>query len=182
MQSKRRNWSNTVPWIALLIAIYGASLSTIQWHDSRAEKARRLDVSLSFDAPIAKGVLQRGGLLLKATNPGYQVVTVTAAGLILPDGKICLMSVDSGEWQFPKRIAPGENSLILYTGQHLAYLCNSVASRGFNGTVTLIGFCVDGEDKFHKSVPLQFNIEDALKLARAQATSPKVRENQRHSQ
>ena len=56
MQSKRRNWSNTVPWIALAIGLYGATLSTVQWHDSRAEKARQLYVQLVFSSAIAKGV------------------------------------------------------------------------------------------------------------------------------
>jgi len=151
MQSKRRNWSNAVPWIALAIAIYGAGLSTYQWRDSRAEKARHLDVSLYLDAPIAKGKQFQRGLCLKVVNPGYQVVTVAGVGLILPDGSRKWFVRGSDNWQFPNSIAPGDNGWILLGGQDLATLCDSVASRAspitFNGTVPLIGFCQDGEGR-----------------------------------
>ena len=185
MQSKRRNWSKRVPWIAL-IALYGAVLSTYQLLDSRAEKARHLDVSLYFDAPIAKGVQYPKGLVFKAMNPGYREVTVAGVGLILPDGSRKWFVRGSDNWQFPNSIAPGDNGWILLGGHDLATICDYVAHRAFtitfNGTVPLIGFCQDGEGRVYESAPLQLNIEDALKLARAQATSPKVRENQRHSQ
>ena len=179
MESKRRDWSKAVPWIAffaLLIALYGAVLSTFQLLDSRAEKARRLDVSLSFDAPIAKGKQFQRGLHLTAVNPGYQVVTVDAAGLILPDGSRLWFSRLSADLEFPHRIAPGDNARKPWAGQDLATLCDSVALRTFtitsSGTVTLIGFYEDGEHRLHKSAPLPFNIEEARKLARAQATPP----------
>jgi len=182
MQSKLRNWSKRVPWIAL-IALYGAVLSTYQLLDSRAEKARHLDVSLYFDAPIAKGLQFQRGLCLKATNPGYQEVTVVAAGLLLPDGsRILVQNRPSSDWQVPLRIPPGENRSVLWVGQDLSTLCDRLVSRGFNGKVRLIGFFADGEDRSHKSTPLQFGIDEALKLVRAQATSPSVRENQWHSQ
>jgi len=168
-----RDWGKAVPWVALAIALYGAVLSTVQWRDSRAEKERRLDVSLAFGSPVAKGRQFPTGLEFKAENPGYQIVHVAAGGLFLPDGSILWFGRGTGDWQFPKDIGPGGNAGILWVSQDLATLCDSLIARGLNGTVTLTGFCQDGLGKFHKSEPLEFSIDDARKLARAQIEGAK---------
>jgi len=124
---------------------------------------------LSFASPVAKGEHFPTGLQFKAVNPGYQVLTVAAAGFVLPDGSRLWFGHGTGDWQFPKQIAPGENAGILWTGQDLITLCDALAARGFSEMVMLTAFCQDGIGEFHESDPLKFNTEDARKLARAQA-------------
>jgi hypothetical protein len=158
----------------LVVGLWGAVLSTFQLRDSHLQRARRLDVTLSFGAPVAKGVQLPTGLHFRAVNPGYQAVAVAAAGLFLPDGSRVWFGHGTGDWQFPKGVAPGENIGILFAGQDLTALCRDLGRRGFNGTISLVGFCEDGEGRLHRSIPLQFPIEDARKLARMQ-TSTEVR-------
>jgi hypothetical protein len=167
-----RNWGNAVPWFALVIAAYGAVLSTVQWRNSQAEKARRLEVTLAFGSPVAKGVLFPRGLQFKASNPGYQVVTVAAAGLFLPNGSRLWFGRGEGDWRFPKAIGPGENAGILWAGQDLVTLCDSLVAHGCSGPVTLVGFCQDGLGGFHTSEPLKFDVAEARKLAPASADTP----------
>ena len=176
-----------------VVAVVGVITSGVQCRDSRAEraeraaeraedradlaaaraelaaaKARQLDVSLSFVAPVAKGMQFPMGLNFRAVNPGHQIhtVTVAAAGLILPDGSPLWFGRGIGDWQFPKRIVPGENAGVHFAGKDLAQLCDALETRGFSGTGALIGFCEDGENRLHRSAPLQFNIDEALALAK----------------
>lgn len=167
---RSRDWGKAVPWVALAIALYGAVVSTLQWHDSQAEKARLLDVRLFFGAPIAKGVQRPMGLQVKASNPGYQPVVVTTAGVFFPDGDRFSVDRAKGGWEFPRSIAPGENTTVLLAGQSLEALCKSLLALGYRGTVTLVGFYEDALNTVHRSDPFDFRIEDALKLARSNVT------------
>ncbi len=165
MKRRRFDWSKAIPWglttLMLLLNIW-------QFVDRRAERARQLDVRLFFVAPVAKGVQLPMGLNFEAVNPGHQShgVTVAAAGLILPGGSSLWFGRGRGDWEFPKRIIPGENAATHFAGKDLAQLCDDLGSWGLNGTVGLIAFCEDGEHKLHKSAPLQFNIDEAQALAK----------------
>jgi hypothetical protein len=56
----RRHSGKAVPWVALAIATFSLFADLLQWRDTRAEKARRLDVSLSL------GAVLRGGTVVRA--------------------------------------------------------------------------------------------------------------------
>ena len=170
MKRKRRNWTAIAAWTALVIALYGAGLSTLQFYDSRAEKARRVEVSLVFGGTMAKGVIYQQALLIMVRNPGYQEVSIAGAGVLLPDGgQIYVLDPKA-----PSRVSPGDNLQGRWAGQDLVGLCDFIAAKGFNGTVTLIGFCEDGLGVLHKSAPLQFDVQGARRDALKQASSSKV--------
>ena len=175
MKTKRHDWTKSVPWIALIIAVYGAGLSTLQLHDSRAEKARRVEVSLIYGGVIAKGVIHQKALAVTVWNPSYQEVAIAAAGILLPDGgRIYVLDPKA-----PTRVPPGDNLQGRWAGQDLVRFCDIIAAKGFNGEVTLVGFCQDGLGAFHNSAPLQFNAEGARRDALTQANSPQL---QKHNQ
>ena len=167
---KRRNWSSFVPWIALVIAVYGAGLSTLQLYDSRTEKARRVEVSLIYGGVIAKGVIHQKALAVTVWNPSYQEVAIAAAGILLPDGgRIYVLDPKA-----PTRVPPGDNLQGRWAGQDLVRFCDVIAEQGFNGKVALIGFCQDGLGAFHNSAPLQFDVHGARRDAKAQPSSHQV--------
>jgi hypothetical protein len=158
--------------LTILIALCGLYL---QWHNG----ARRLDVKLLWGtAAYRGGAEQRVGLHLAAANPGHQPVRVTKAGIFLPDGPpipesspYCIIP-SSGNWEFPCYVDPDDNRVITLDGPRLTAFCEALVNGGRTGTVALVGFYVEGSDlesrRPHKSIPLQFDIGEALKLARAQ--------------
>jgi hypothetical protein len=132
-------------------------------------------VKLVFGRVAVKGGSQYlDGLHLMAINPGYQPVQVVTAGMYLLDG--APYPADSpypaypekGEWEFPCYIDPSNNRAVTLSGMKLRAFCDALEDAGRTGTIRLVGFYEDGTNKVHKSVPLQFNIDEALKLARAQ--------------
>jgi len=123
-----------------LAAVWGAALSTTNWLDRRAERARRLDVKLYFGALIAEAAPQPAGLLVEARNPGYQKVRVITAGVILPDGSDYYITGLEGPAKLPRDIDPTDHHVVLLAGHNLTNLCEELSRRGFAGTVDLVGF------------------------------------------
>lgn len=163
MPKRRRtiNWRKAERLAVALVAIWGAGLSTYQVVSQHAEKARRLKVEVSWDAP-ARGARQyRYGLKLVARNPGYQPVMLTAAGFLLPDGRL----YPCGQTDLPRRLEPGENTGVLLAGESLLPLCEALAADGSAATVTLIGIYEDALDVHHRSAPFPFDIARARQIA-----------------
>jgi hypothetical protein len=70
--------------VALIIAVYGALLSTYSVWASRQEKKREIKVQLVYGFlanPPSVGPLM---LILSALNTGHKTVTLTSMGLLLP--------------------------------------------------------------------------------------------------
>lgn len=164
-----RDWSRLAHYMIAAVALYGAVLSTITWLDQRAGKARQLDVSLFFGAPIFEGEQLPHCLQVKAANPGYQPVMLTTAGVFLPDG--VRYSADrattreTGDWSFPDRLEPGENTSLVLRAQSLAMLCDTLERRGFRGRVSLVGFYEDALGTIYHSEPFGFDTRVAREIA-----------------
>jgi hypothetical protein len=165
--------------LAALVAVYGAALSTVVYRTQReenalrrAEKARRLDVTLSF-APLRAGGEQfPPGLQLRAANPGDQPVILATGGVFLPNGQPVYTDVKTKGWHYPQSVAPGNNVTTYFNGDALEQLCELLVSRGFDGTVTLIGFYEDALGGLHTSKPLEFDIQKARTLVPLGSRSP----------
>jgi len=165
--------------LAALAAVYGAALSTVVYRSQReenalrrAEKARRLDVTLSFAPTRAGGEQFPPGLQLSAANPGDQPVVLATGGVFLPSGQPVYMDVNTKGWQYPQSVAPGDNVMTYLNGDSLARLCDLLVSRGFDGTVTLVGFYGDALGGLHPSKPLRFDIQKARTLVPLGSRSP----------
>lgn len=188
-QPKQRQTATTTrsvhDWWAragVVVAILGLLL---QWHASTAEQARqrkevarqleeqgrRLEVTLLFDVMFAPGGVQLPkALVIRAKNPPPQThdMWVNQAGVVFPNGSMLLAPKAPGDWQFPCLVRPGQSRSYLFSRQALQSICDFARSNGYGDTVDMVGFYVDGDDRVHKSKPLQFNIEEGLKLARSQ--------------
>jgi len=175
-------WGAAVKVAAVLtaaVALYGAGLSTLVYRDQReenalrrAEKARRLDVTLSFAPTRAGGEQFPPGLQLLAANPGDQPVVLTTGGVFLPNGQPVYTDVKTKGWHYPQSVTPGNNVITYFNGDGLEQLCDLLVSRGFDGTVTLIGFYGDALGGLHTSKPLQFDIQKARTLVPLGSRSP----------
>jgi hypothetical protein len=165
-------WARAIALVGVLVAV--GSLYW-QWQEGR----RQLDVKLVWGrADFRGGAEQREGLHLAAANPGHRPVRVTKAGIFLPDGPpfpesspYCIVP-SSGDWKFPCDVDPDDNRVITLDGPPLRAFCEALVKGGRAGTVTLVGFYVEGSDveshRPHTSKQLRFSIDEALKLARAQ--------------
>lgn len=163
-----RDWSRAIAWVALAVALYGALLSTVQWRESRAQRMRRLRVSLFVGTVRSGGVQHRKGLVLRAVNPGYEKVVATTAGVLLPDGWRVAFDHPEPNLSFPLTIEGGGNVYISAPAKALVQLCRAMLERGFTGKVVLTGYFEDGLGECHRSDPLLFDIDEALRLGRAQ--------------
>lgn len=166
-------------WWARGIAITGALIALGGLYLHWEEGTRRLDVKLIWGTSAYRGgAEQRAGLHLAAVNPGHQPVRLTKAGIFLLDGppfpedSAYHVIPSSGNWEFPCYVDPGDNRVVTLDGPHLLAFCEALINGGRTGTVTLVGFYVEGSDvesrRPRRSKPLQFNIDEALKLAHAQ--------------
>lgn len=165
-------WARAIGALGVLIA-----LGSLCWQWQQG--ARRLDVKLLWGhAAYRGGAEQRMGLHLAAANPGHQPVRVVKAGIFLPDGTPFPKSSpyfvipSSGNWEFPCYVDADDNRVITLDGPRLTAFCEALSRGGRSGTVSLVGFYVEGSDvesrRPRMSRPLQFDIDAALKLARAQ--------------
>lgn len=175
----QKEWKNLIPWVALGIAVYGAFLSTLKCSDRRAEKARELEVIMVWGRADMKGGMEhKNGLQLVAVNPGHQKARITKAGIfssnnsLLPYSLHYTVAPTNDDGGLPVYVEPDDNYVIALEGKDLKDLCDALSARGLTGTVTLVGFYIRGSDVLaenpFKSKPLQFNIDEALKLARDQ--------------
>lgn len=160
-QPKQRNWSNIAAWIALAFTIFNSVVLYIQWQDTRIEKTRRITVSLAFHDVVARGPIHPNALAIIIRNPGYQEVAVATMGVRLPDGSHFYLSAKNS----PSQIPPGSNFMGYYEKHDLIKLCDQIGARGFDGNVTLVGFCIDGLGAPHESTPLEFDFKAARGMA-----------------
>ena len=154
---------------AVIVAVYGAVLSTL--HEIRAFRDRklRLRVSLALVAtqPIPgnpsrvhtfippPGGPQARVLALKAENVGQRVVTLTALGLLPPNGDFFPLPVASNS-AFPRRLEPGESCHDSWPADEVA---RSLRAAGFRGNIPLGGCYTDGLNTRHSAKPLAFDID-----------------------
>ncbi len=176
MQTRQRGWTKAIPWI---IAGLSLLVNVAQWRDAKAERteraaardeemARKIDVNLLFPATVAdEEGLHAFGLVLEALNPSYQDMYVSGVGFRLPDGSIRLQYPTSGDPRPPCDLPKHRPLKVLVAGPELTALCEQLLRSGQNGTVTLVGFCIDGLNTTHTSEPLEFDIDEALALANA---------------
>jgi hypothetical protein len=143
--------------ITLLIAIYGALLSTYSVWTARQEHKREVKVELSYGLktnPIS-GVSPTL-LILSALNTGTKTVTLSSTGLILPRKKYLFFPRPESNVTFPYDLPEGKSCSIWIATEELA---NDLKREGYSGRIALKGYYRDAIGGYYKSKSVKFNIE-----------------------
>jgi len=143
--------------ITLMIAVYGAILSTFTIWDTRHEHKREIRVRLSYGFsthPLAHGLL----LINEALNTGRKTVTLSSMGLILPNKKFYTFLQPNSNVSFPYDLPEGKNCSVWIETKELA---ENLKNEGYSGEVKLIGYYGDAIGGRYKSEPFNFDINKA---------------------
>jgi hypothetical protein len=143
--------------ITLIIAVYGALLSTYSVWASKQEKKREIKVQLSYGFHTLLGE-PKPVLVISALNTGHKRVTLNSTGLILPskDKKYLMFLRPDGNVNFPYDLQEGQNCDVWITTEELA---QDLKQRGFSGKIGLKGYYRDAIDVEYTSKSLKFDIE-----------------------
>jgi hypothetical protein len=147
---------NVWEWaVTTVIAGYGAVLSTYNAVTSRRQNKHQIIVTVSY------GFVPRGPdlgdemLIIEAANQGHRSMTVTSAGLLLPDRRQLFYMGSSGTVGLPHHLTEG-TSCKQWTP--LAEIERELRKSGFTGQVNVRGFYLDALSNRHLSKPLKIDV------------------------
>jgi hypothetical protein len=127
--------------ITLVIAIYGAGLSTYILYKQR----RHISIAIQPDFHVyANGSISTQMVSIKAVNLGARDVKLTFPTIRLPNGKFLSFTNVSGMNEFSKRLADGDTASLSMSMQKLS---NSLKSTGLKGKVKIRPCCYDSAGK-----------------------------------
>jgi hypothetical protein len=124
--------------ITLIIAIYGALVSTYSVWASRQEKKREIKVQLSYGLLANPPSVGLKILIISALNTGQKRVTLTSMGLILPrkdENYLQFLRPDSNV-SFPHDLLEGKDCNVWVTTKEIA---EDLKREGYSGKISLKG-------------------------------------------
>ena len=145
--------------ITLLIASYGAIVSTYSVWNARKEHKREVKVKISFGF-LKQVTVSPPMLMLSAMNTGTKTVTLSSMGLILPakEKKYLYFMRPDSYVTFPHDLLEGKDVLVWITTKELAH---DLKQEGYSGTISLRGFYRDAIGNEYKSHAMKFDIDKA---------------------
>lgn len=150
---------NTVQVITVVVAVYGALLSTYVFATQLIEKRKRITVSLSMGFLTFGSRLSESQLLLQAANVGHRTVTLSAWCVRTPGDEQILMPVGNSQPSFPCELADGKAATCWLEAKEVARIRRE---KGNIGSVRLVGEVRDATGKRFKSKPITFRLTEWL--------------------
>ncbi len=156
--------------VTALVAVYGAGMSTwnfVQnWHDRKPRILVELApgyVALSQANPpqvmfwdASPGNPRPDHLILLAANAGHVTVTFGACSLLLPDGRNVMPLNAPRSFRYPHPLLEGQSCSTCVPIRDLA---RTLASKGVEGKVLLVGEFKDQIGRFYRSKPFEFDVD-----------------------
>jgi hypothetical protein len=140
--------------VTVLVALYGALLSTYNAYVARKQSRHQIDVKITFGWLTYGPNLSDDMVMVGASNPGHRAVTLTSVGFLLPDGRqLALMT--EGSKPLPHHLSEG-TSIQHWIPQH--ELIETLRKQRFSGPVKLRGFYNDAVGATHLSKPVSFKL------------------------
>ena len=147
--------------ITLVIASYGAILSTYSVWSKRKEQRREPKVSLRYGVRLNPILGHRSPprLIIRAVNSEKETVTLTSMGLILPrrDNNLFSPYVPNSDVSFPHDLLGGKNCDVWFETKELA---ENLKREGFSGKIKLKGYYGDAIGRMYKSKSINFDIDE----------------------
>ena len=160
---------NAMKWfeiLTLIIAGYGASLATYTAIADQRTKRRKVNVSLRNGFLTYGPEVSELQLFVEAVNSGARPVTITAIGILLPDGEQMYVPTLPGAARLPLELMEGQGCRV-WIG---AYDCAVELPRvGYSGTIKLRGFADDAMGHRQLSKPFNLNVDEWIRLSRRTA-------------
>jgi hypothetical protein len=147
--------------ITLVIASYGAILSTYSVWSKRKEQKRELKVLLRYGV-VSNSILSHRPstmLFICALNTGKKTVTLTSMGLILPrkDKNYFTFIRPDSNVSFPHDLLEGKSCDVWTETKKLA---ENLKQEGFSGKIKLKGYYGDAIGRRYKSKSINFDIDE----------------------
>ena len=147
--------------VAIIVAVYGAGLSTYNFYDKRRDRQPRLVLGYRpgfFE--LGGGQLSETTMNLEVSNIGSKPVKIVSHSnvqILLPNGKYFVPMED---WQsnmsFPCILSPGST---LTVWRDIRAFAQSLKKNGLSGKVKFRVICHDGAGRVHMGKRLPFDIE-----------------------
>jgi hypothetical protein len=118
----------------LVVAIYGAVLSTYNLRQARRKDRRQLTISLSTAMYTYPGGLGPRMVSITVTNAGQRPVISSLPATILPNGHQVILIAADGAGNFPKRLKDGESASMRISYRELA---DALSARGYRNRVNI---------------------------------------------
>jgi hypothetical protein len=157
--------------VAIILGLYGAILSTINYRQHRRELERHITVTARIGSlhsapgnpnPAVARINDAPGnpyanlVLLKAVNPGYRTVTISVAGFRLPNGSRQPLTQGAAAVGLPFEVYEGKAQVLPVPAQELA---RELRALGVVGKVRLVGYFADPLDHLFESQPFEFDVD-----------------------
>jgi hypothetical protein len=149
--------------ITLLIAIYGATLSTTTAILNFRKDRRSLEVRMSTMMYTYGSELGPPMLAIEIINIGHRQLVVDPPQLMVtadPNRVLALMGAD-GLADFPKRLNDGESGSVRTPYKDVAA---GLLQAGHRGTVELIAICKDSTGRRYRSKPWSVDLLEWLRM------------------
>ena len=141
--------------ITLIIASYGAVVSTISIWYTRKEHKREVKVTLSFGL-IKQISVSPPQIFLEALNIGSKTVTLSSFGLNLPNKKNMYFPNPNSNAPFPHELLEGKSVSVWIDAKELA---KNLKQEGYSGMISYKGFYKDAIGNVYRSKEEKFDIE-----------------------
>jgi len=140
--------------VTVLVALYGALLSTYNAYTARKQSRHQIDVKITFGWLTYGRNLSDDMVMVGASNPGHRAVTLTSVGFLLPDGRqLALMS--EGSKPLPHHLSEG-TSIQHWIPRH--ELTETLRKQRLSDPVKLRGFYNDAVGACHLSKSISFKL------------------------
>jgi len=122
--------------ITIIIAVYGAILSTINIILQRLDKKRIIDIIPSWGfLYYDNGTISEDGyIFIEVVNNGHVAVTVNTPYIILPNKKTIVFPQASGDVSFPNELMPGRSCKIWVKSNAVM---RHLRNEGYSGRVSI---------------------------------------------
>ena len=142
----------------ILIAVYGAFLSTILAIYKISSDRKRLKVNLDL-AVISDSINKPQNVLsLSCANIGKRPITIQSYGIEMPN-KNNFFFINECPDKLPKTLSDGEGCTLC---GNLQGITKVLIETGYNGTVEVFGFFKDTSGNKYKGNKFKFNMTEFL--------------------
>jgi predicted transglutaminase-like protease len=130
--------------VTILIAAYGAILSTFIFYKEQQKNKRKIKVNISTGYTAYVHGLSNFMVLLEFINPGFKTVTINSPELKIFDGKNIIMPVPNSNVAFPHSLEEGKS---VHVWIDIEDLQKELIQAGYRDTVKLKGAIRDQTGK-----------------------------------
>ena len=149
---------NDVQVVTIIIALYGAILSTLHIVHLFLEKKKNLKVTIMVvNKRMDIGMIKIPCLSLVCSNIGKQPIKIVNFGIYIPQKKwrLSLPLLDFSEEKLPKKLFFGDNFVI---DTPLNKFGEEIKKEGYSDTVKIVGFVIDNAEKRYYSKKYKFHL------------------------